>query len=269
MSLWSKKEALDEAIFVLENLRNTLRIKAMMRRYPALFARSREITAEVAAATGPRVAVVANGPSSRGITPNSPDLIFLNFGCRHPAFAKAPRPVLVVVDNKLADGGWSLDMLHEAQAINGEVTFALGALLLQSEEVRAFAESERCMIVGNYLTATRYARPSRPFTAGGINYGGAVTEQGMALALALGAKEIDVYGFDGNNVVLGLAGQDTHFYGNDPEKDWTKPDFVARELRFLSFFIDRNRHLARLIEAQGVRVTNHSPTPFMSGMWTK
>lgn len=269
MSLWSKKEALDEAMFVLENLRNARRMNKLMRLYPQLFARSQAVTDEVAAATGRRVAVVANGPSSAGITPAAEDLIFLNFGYRHPEFAKAGRPVLTVVDNKLADGGWSLDMLREAQAINGAVTFALGALLLKSAEVRAFVERERCMVLCNYLSATRYARPTRRFTAGGINYGGGATEQGIALALSLGARDIDIYGFDGNNVVLGLAGQDTHFYGNDPLKDWTQPDFVARELRFLSYFIDRNRYLARLIEAQGVRVTNHTPTPFMSGMWTK
>ena len=269
MSLWSRKEALDEAFFVLENLRNTRRIKAIMRRYPELFERSRKISSEVAAVTGPRVAVVANGPSCRGITADAPSLIFVNFGYQHPEFINATRPILIVVDNKLADGGWSLDMLREAQEINGDVTFALGALLLQSPKVRAFAECERCMIVGNYLTATRYAKPSRPFTAGGINYGGAVTEQGIALALTLGTQEIDIYGFDGNNVVLGLAGQDTHFYGSDPKKDWTQPEFVARELRFLSYFIDRNRYLAELIKAQGVRLTNHSPTPFMSRMGTK
>lgn len=44
MSLWSKKEAFNKAMFVLEDLRSTRRMNKLMRRYPQLFSRSQAVT---------------------------------------------------------------------------------------------------------------------------------------------------------------------------------------------------------------------------------
>ena len=93
--------------------------------------------------------------------------------------------------------------------------------------------------------------------------GGGATETALIFAACCGCKDIDLYGFDGNNVILGLSGQSSHFYGIDPLKNWEDLKFVSSELRFLSVFILANVHLARLLKSSGINIRNLSQTSLM------
>lgn len=267
MSLWDKKESLDEFLFTLDNMRSRARLFWYKHKYKELFGETNEVLSDLKKKKIKHATVVANGPSSLQAANGTDLTIFFNFGFRHSFFPDSIDPVLAVVDTKLANGTWSLDMLYEAKERNQTVIFAIGAFLLSNPDVRQFIRTERCVILSNYLRVTRFSNLNKSFQLNGINFGGGATEQGLALAACLGAVNIDLFGFDGNNVILGLAGLDTHFYGVDPLKNWSDPRFVARELRFLSYFIDHTVHLSAVLREQKVRVTNHSMNPYMETIW--
>lgn len=260
---WTVKEFLDELLFLVHNLVNSLRLWYIKFLYRKLIERSN--TRFVASNENlDNVTIVANGPSSSDFTERAgAQLIFVNFGYKHNAFIDARNPILVIVDKKLANGSWSLQMLIDAYEINPTVQFALGGHLLKSKEIRKFATLYSCCFIFYDLNFTRFSKAKKRCGLGDIALGGGATESAIMLAASLEAKKIDVFGFDGNNVVLGLAGLDTHFYGVDPLKDWRDPRFVARELRFLSYFIDKNWYLSRYLISIGVELRNNTKTEYM------
>ena len=259
---WTIKEFLDEIFFLVHNLANSLRLSYFKILNRKLIMLSNERFIDVNGNLD-NITIVANGPSSSDFTERlGTQLIFVNFGYKHCAFINATNPLLVIVDKKLSNGSWSLQMLYDAYELNQTVQFAFGGHLLTSHDIREFANSHRCCFIFNDLNFTRFSK-AKKYRVGDIAVGGGATESAIMLAASLGAQKIDVFGFDGNNVVLGLAGLDTHFYGSDPMKDWSEPKFVARELRFLSYFIDKNRYLSYYLASIGVELINHTETEYM------
>ncbi|MDC0444488.1 hypothetical protein OAM78_04060 [Alphaproteobacteria bacterium] len=261
MSLWDYKEAFDEVIFCIENSKNKLFACYLKLKF---FKKARHFHCFNLLKGKSLAQVIANGPSAKNYKINSSaQQIYMNFGFKHPTFAEAKDPVLCIVDEKLVNGGWPIEMIHEAYKINETVIFAFSIFFISSRHIRELTKNYDIFFTSNFLTATRWS--SRPlFSINKPSYGGGATEQSLSLAVSLFYKHIDVYGYDGNNVILGLNATNTHFYGVDPSKDWSNPKFVARELRFLSYFIDKNVHLARLMSARGVSVRLSDPSVFMT-----
>lgn len=187
----------------------------------------------------------------------------MNFGVEHAKFPECDSPYLVVVDKKLATGEWQISMLTEAMVRNPKVKIFLGGKLLISPELRAFAyNNKNVFFFFNDLSTFTPKRSIKPL--GSITIGGGATEASIVLAAQLGAKTVKIFGFDGNNVLLGILGHKTHFYGHDPMKNWRSAQFCARELRFLSYFLDKNINLAEILRRAGVRAINMSPTSIMT-----
>lgn len=259
---WNLKEFIDEIFFLIHNLLNSLHLiyiklinRKLIKRSNSRFINHNNNIDDVI--------IVANGPSSSHCkVRKGAKLIFVNFGYQHSAFIEAINPVLVVVDKKLSNGSWSIKMLTDAYDLNPTVQFAFGGHLLKSQDVRDFANSYRSCFIFTDLNFTRFSKTTK-YRLGDIAVGGGATESAIMLAVSLGAKKLNVFGFDGNNVVLGLAGLDTHFYGSDPMKDWRNPKFVARELRFLSYFIDKNRYLSDYLAALEIELINNTDTEYM------
>lgn len=259
---WSTKECVDEIFFVIHNIYKTTYLlflrtlfRSLVTQCNAHFENSRQKSKDYC--------IIANGPSSLDHKlSNEKQHIFVNFGFNHPNFAIVQNPILVIVDKKLLTGEWSLSMLSEAKRKNPNVCFAFGGHLLRSKSIRDFADKNHCCFIFYDLSFTRFTSFQK-FSIGDIAFGGGATESSIMLAVSLGAKHLNIYGYDGNNVVLGLAGLDTHFYGNDPLKNWNRPAFVARELRFLSYFIDKNVYLSQYLRALSVSTINHTQTKYM------
>jgi len=261
MSIWDKKEAFDELLFCAENFKNKLLSKYLTLKY-----RPRCLSFQgIEHLQNKQFAeIIANGPSSKTykINPNAQQF-YMNFGFLHASFPAAKNPVLTIVDKKLINGGWSIDMIKEAYQENSSTVFAFNIEFIKSREIRDLARKYKIIFLYNFLSPTRWARKPK-FLIGKPSYGGGATESSIALAVSLSYKMVNVSGFDGNNVILGLSSKQTHFYGQDPSKDWSDPNFSARELRFLSYFIDKNVHLARLLKMAGVEVRLIKPTIFMN-----
>ena len=260
MSIWDKKEAFDELLFCIENFKNELISKYLNLKYqPGRFTFNgvenlqKKQFAEI----------IANGPSSKThkIDPSAQQF-YMNFGFLHASFPCAENPVLTIVDKKLINGGWSLDMIKEAYQKNSSTVFAFNIEFIRSQEIRDLAKEYK-VIFYIIFESQRWAKKPK-FLIGEPSYGGGATESSIALAASLSYKVLTVSGFDGNNVILGLSSKQTHFYGQDPSKNWSDPNFSARELRFLSYFIDKNVHLARLLKVAGVEVRLIKPTIFMN-----
>ena len=67
---------------------------------------------------------------------------------------------------------------------------------------------------------------------------------------------------------MALTGKDTHFYGSDSTKDWSDPRFISRELRFLSYFVDRNYWLSKCLKYNNIKVKNYTSSK-MTAMYNE
>ena len=68
------------------------------------------------------ITVVSNGPSANLLKDKSlHQAVFVNYGYRHPSFAKCEKPFLVVVDNKVMSGEWGLNIFEAAAIENPRV----------------------------------------------------------------------------------------------------------------------------------------------------
>ena len=212
------------------------------------------------------IQVISNGPSSISYQDQidiTLPTIFMNFGFKHPKFADCHSPYLIIVDKKLATGEWQIDMLQEATVINPRVKIFLGGKLLKCKKLRKIGQSnENIFFFFNDLST--FTSKKRIKSVGSITIGGGATEASIVLATQLGGKVLRIFGFDGNNVLLGILGRDTHFYGHDSLKNWHSAEFCARELRFLSYFLNKNIYLADILNRAGIRAINYSPTSIMT-----
>lgn len=260
MNGWDIKEFVDELVFELDNglrylkSRQSARAAAPFSKLPQDWSIYEQFQ------------IILGGPSSNNFhTPlDEAHQVFVNFGFQHKSFPFCKSPWLLICDSKFMTGEWSMDMLDEALAVNSNTKFILNSIFLDKMEIDSFAAYRgRIAFINHNRMPTRFTRN----ISGGsdsFNIGGGAGEQAMTLAAALGAKSIDIFGLDGNNVILGLLDRNTHFYGVDDAKDWTNPAFSARELRFLSYFIDRHRYLSKLMAKNGISIRNHSDSFTMS-----
>lgn len=260
MNGWDIKEFVDEIVFEFDNGLRYLKSRQAGRR-AAPFCKLPYDWAQ-----HQQFQIILGGPSSNDFqTPlDEAHQIFVNFGFQHVTYPFCKSPWLLICDSKFMTGEWSIDMLDEALAINANSRFILNSIFLDKMAIESFeAYSGRIAFINHNRMPTRFTR-NISGGSGTFNIGGGAGEQAMTLAAAVGAKSIDIFGLDGNNVILGLLKKHTHFYGIDDAKDWTNPAFSARELRFLSYFIDRHRYISRLMVKNGISIRNHSDSLTMS-----
>ena len=128
------------------------------------------------------------------------------------------------------------------------------------------AKNVNCLgYINNSRIPTRF-NWKRKLEVGKFNFGVGVAEQALSLIGSLGYKEINTYGFDGNNVLLALTGKDTHFYGSDSTK-LGEPD-LFHENKVLSYFVDRNYWLSKYLEYNNIKVKNYTSSK-MTAMYNE
>ena len=259
MNGWDIKEFFDEVIFEFYNLYNfihSIKYKNKIRRI------------DLDLDMGGECSLILNGPSSADCKINDSDVYFVNYGFKHKCFSKVEKPILIIVDTQLTKDKWDYSMMDEAIKINPSVRFIFNYKYLSSKKFKASVKDINCIgYINNSRIPTRF-NWQKKLVMGSFNFGVGVAEQSLSLLASLNYKKIKVYGFDGNNVLLGLMNKDTHFYGVDESKKWYDSQFTARELRFLSYFIDRNYWLSKCMDYNNVKVINHSDS-LITSMYDK
>jgi len=250
MNGWDIKEFFDEVIFEFYNLFNYLK-SMKYKKYISKINYKSEFKKEAN--------LILNGPSSKEIELNTETTnFFVNYGYRHPQFINIENPILVIIDTKMLKGEWHFDMIEEAKNINPSVEFVFNYKYLKSTKFRSLVKNVNCIgYINNSKIPTRF-NWKKKLQIGGFNFGVGVAEQSLSLIATLKFKKINIYGFDGNNVILALMSKDTHFYGADDSKKWSDSRFTSRELRFLSYFIDRNFWLSKCLKHNNIKIINHT-----------
>lgn len=259
MNGWDIKEYFDEIVFESYNLYNfihSIRYKNKIK----------NIELEL---NHNQCNLILNGPSSKDITiDTSLPCFFVNYGFNHQYFKQVKSPILIIIDTKLIRGEWDLSILMEALKVNQNVKFIFNYKYLTSKKFLSYVKKVNCLgYINNSRIPTRF-NWKRKLEVGKFNFGVGVAEQALSLMGSLGYKKINTYGFDGNNVLLALTGKDTHFYGSDSTKDWSDPRFISRELRFLSYFVDRNYWLSKCLEYNNIKVKNYTSSK-MTAMYNE
>lgn len=256
MSGWSIKEFFDEVIFELYNLFN----------FFAAFKYKKYLEKiHLDCTTETETNLILNGPSSVDIKVEDCKFnFFVNYGYKHPLFSKVKSPILIVVDTKIIKGKWDMDMLREAEEANPSVRFIFNYKYIKSDDFKNISNKINCVgYINNSKIPTRF-NWKKILKVGGFNFGIGVAEQSLSLLASLSFKKINIYGFDGNNVILALMSQNTHFYGQDESKTWNDPQFISRELRFLSYFVDRNYWLSKCLRYNKIQIINYSSSMLTS-----
>ena len=250
MNGWDIKEFFDEVIFEFYNLLNYFK-SLKYKKYISEIDYKSKFTNEAN--------LILNGPSSKNIELNTKTTnFFVNYGYRHTQFGNIKNPVLIIIDTKMVKGDWHFDMIEEAKSINPSVEFVFNYKYLRSNQFKELVKKVNCIgYINNSKIPTRF-NWKKKLKIGGFNFGVGVAEQSLSLLTTLKFKKINIYGFDGNNVILALMNKDTHFYGTDDSKKWNDSRFISRELRFLSYFIDRNFWLSKCLKYNNIQIINHT-----------
>ncbi len=259
MNGWDIKEFFDEIVFEFYNLYNfihSIKYLNKIRKIDLNQERNEECD------------LILNGPSSIDYKITGADTYFVNFGFNHESFSKVENPILIIVDTQLTKDKWDYSIIDQAININPSVRFIFNYKYLSSKKFRAYVKHIHCIgYINNSKIPTRF-NWKKKLSISSFNFGVGVAEQSLSLLASLNYKKINVYGFDGNNVLLGLMNKETHFYGVDESKKWSDAKFTARELRFLSYFVDRNYWLSKCMEHNNVRIINHSDS-LVTSMYNK
>ncbi|MDC0639737.1 hypothetical protein OAP36_02080 [Planktomarina temperata] len=246
MSLWTLKEKFDQSVwFSLFNLREYTRY---------FLNKSHVLNTNIISR---QWMIIANGPSSFNVPLSKDNVIFINFGFRREEFKRADCPFLLIVDPYLLDGTWPSDMLDLALEQNKSCIFLLNYKFRKDIEKRYKSILDRVIYIANArIPTSTNIKTSNVNSKFGFGVGAA--EQAISVCAQLGARKIDVYGLDCDNVSLALSGKHTHVYGVDENKSWTDPLKIARELRFQSYMIERLYHLKKFLESNEIELVGHS-----------
>lgn len=150
----------------------------------------------------------------------------------------------IVIDEKLYNGDWSIDILQRVYDINPDVIFLLNAKWALSDSF--------LKLVDKYNVMWIYSRPisicfpqQNTIDLTTIFDSYMVAEQALAFSLYCEFKDIFIHGYEGTGIAKLLLQRPTHFDGLDPDKrnlDTLNLSrclyFSSKHLRYFEFIRD-------------------------------
>lgn len=202
------KYKLDDAIYSAYNL--MLDIRGVDRQMREILRANKEFENTH---RGRRCFILGNGPSL-----NEMDLSLLrseqtfvcNYFYKHPQAVACNPKYYVIVDGKLADGTWPVDMLEEIRKSFPGITLLLNAEFHANPTIRSAAEGMQvAWILGGKIIHPGYKfQPDLTSRIGGDN----VTKVALQAAFYMGFTDVHMLGIDGDGLFRELLGKSSHFY---------------------------------------------------------
>jgi hypothetical protein len=210
---------------------------------------------------GERFFIVGNGPSVKEqniLNLTDENTIFVNMGFKHQDYMKVLPKYHVIVDPKLANGEWDIDILDHIVNLNPEVTLVLNSKWFYEEKFKPYINNPKINIIWIRINLffTRFHHYNK-LDITSITYGMGVLGASVALANYLGAKEIILIGVESNAFCNEFENKESHFYGLNKDNVNMGSEGVYKSLFFNYLYLMGLHNLAR--KSQNISIVNCTP----------
>jgi hypothetical protein len=254
VNFWDKKLYLDDVFFEISNVAyKTLAYLKDRRRDHGL---ADNLVLKNKYPSG-KCFVVGNAPSvnRQDLTLLKNELtFFVNRAFLHPDYEFIKPTYHLFLDGKLQAGTWPLKFLDEIVEKNPDVTFLLNADWYHDAQFQPYKKFNIHWI-DTKLILTRFYTKEIDLSNVCVG-GGGVVESGILAAAYMGIKDIYFLGVDGDGLIHNLMGNNSHFYGSNPEDMSLDMLAVAKDLYFMSMSIRKWVYIADYCKKRDINLVN-------------
>lgn len=210
---------------------------------------------------GERFFIVGNGPSVNKqniLSLTDENAIFVNMGFKHQDYMKILPKYHVIVDPKLSNGEWDINILDHIVNINPEVTLVLNGKWFYEQKFKPYIDNPKIKIIWirvNLFFTRFYHYKKLDITS--ITYGMGVLGASVALANYLGAKEIILIGVESNAFCNEFESKESHFYGLNKDNINMGSESVYKSLFFNYLYLMGLHNLAK--KSKNISIVNCTP----------